>query len=83
MNSCLFEQNGGHKSGYILKTPLLRGLRTKAEINELPTKTITITIISALSVPKKGKDKDIVDPYVTIDLYTTSDLSRLADQFPA
>lgn len=61
LNYSYFLQHGGHKSGYILRSPLLLGEATGAN-NE---KKIKLRIISGSQIPKKRGDlKDIVDPYV-------------------
>lgn len=80
LNQCLFEQNGGSKCGYVLKSPLMKGLRSEEEISDLPTKTIAIKLISGFQIPKKVGDKEIVDPFVTIELKTTSHLERIIHQ---
>jgi C2 domain len=69
LNISLFELNGGKKSGYILKSPMLRGLNN---VVERKTKML-VEVISGMQIPQKlSGDKDIVDPYVTVHLISTS-----------
>ncbi|CDW90514.1 1-phosphatidylinositol-bisphosphate phosphodiesterase eta-2 [Stylonychia lemnae] len=77
INNCYFEQNGGKYCGYILKPPFLRGLLPESN---LPTKTIKINLLSGFQLPKKGERKDIVDPFVTIELKTTSFKDNIKNQ---
>lgn len=46
LNQCLFDQNGGCKSGYLLKSPLLRGLRSEQDMADMPTRTVAVKLIS-------------------------------------
>lgn len=65
-NRAFFRANG--RSGYILKPSNLRKQQTDNEEERL-----TITIISGQTIlkpPKSGyTDKDIVDPYVQVELF--------------
>ena len=75
LNDALFNDNG--QCGYILKPPILRDLSLGFHPNDTNTMKnkcfLNIRIISAqnLSMQKSGHEiiEDIVDPYVTINIY--------------
>ena len=58
----------------------MRGLRSQYEIENLKEKKITIKLISGFQIPKKHGDKDIVDPFITVEFYTTSMKERIKNQ---
>lgn len=70
LNDALFNDNG--KSGYILKPEILLNTSLKFNPFDLNTmknkKQLDIKIISAQKLPNPG-DKEISDPYVTIQIH--------------
>ncbi|VDO96548.1 unnamed protein product [Heligmosomoides polygyrus] len=66
LNTGLFNSNGN--CGYVLKPELLlKGLDPRSVIK--PKVRLGIGIISAQYLPKSAPGKDIVDPYVTVQLF--------------
>ena len=65
MNKALFSQNG--TCGYVLKSDYMRGLVPASRMV-----SVDIELISGSQIPKKPSgSKDIVDPYVTMELWST------------
>lgn len=73
LNNGLFQVNG--KSGYVLKPRYLREKNfifdpeQERPYDFIPRKSVKITIISGHLLPRKLSHTDIIDPYVTFDVY--------------
>mmetsp|Transcript_32670 Transcript_32670/g.56778 ORF Transcript_32670/g.56778 Transcript_32670/m.56778 type:complete len:623 (+) Transcript_32670:702-2570(+) len=74
INRGMFMINGGHKSGYILKDPIMLLPEFDPSTFTAPRLELTMTIISGSMIPKPDQRAtgEIVDPYVVVQVHGPS-----------